>query len=301
MFGLLMILFLILFILTLIKPVKGLFWIPDVNKRSRWFSLLYLLGAFIAMVIGASGPTSEENKHTRYVETKLKKYQINTSSLSDEDKEIIYDSLQNKECLERELDDIRREHKIEPVLMNGDFEFNYYGSNLKASLAYSYDNIEFYYKGGKYQIDSYIDPDARQYNPNDNCTFLMSVNSKLSKIKTKIDQIEKEEGEKLALEKDRAKNAKSAISNTRKCIVGYDWVTPDNVGGAFKFNSDGTYNFSTKMFGGMTVNGNWDVRKPNEIRLKPTYSTTGKLPKRSKVIVDECVVLKVGQTTYIRY
>jgi len=297
-----MILFLILFILTLIKPVKGLFWIPDVNKRSRWFSLLYLLGAFIAMLFGVgSSETSEETRHSWHVEKTLKEYQIDFSLLSEEAKEIIYDSLQNKECVEIKLDDIRRAHKIEPVLMNGDFEFNYYGSNIKASLAYSYDNIEFYYKGGKYQVDSYIDPDAGQYNPNDNCTFLMSVNSKLFSIKKKIDQIEKEESEKLTLKKERAKNAKSAISNTRKCIVGYDWVTADNVGGAFKFNSDGTYNFSTKMFGGMTVNGKWEIRKPNEIRLKPTYSTTGKLPKRSKVIVDECVVLKVGQTTYIRY
>jgi hypothetical protein len=80
MLGLLIILFLILFILTLIKPAKGLFWIPDVNKRSRWFSLLYLLAVIVVVVSFDDGLTDEERDHKRSVKMKLKKHQINTSA-----------------------------------------------------------------------------------------------------------------------------------------------------------------------------------------------------------------------------
>jgi len=36
-------------------------------------------------------------------------------------------------------------------------------------------------------------------------------------------------------------------------LVGYDWVYPDmdNTMGAWKFSSDGTFNYSTTTFGGM--------------------------------------------------
>ena len=183
---LLFILFFILFIITLIKPVKGLFWIPDTNKRSRWFALLYLLAAIIAMLVGASSdmPTEGERNHKRSVKVKLNKHQINTSTLSDEDIEFIYDSLSNKDCVDRKLKDILMKYDIEPILINEDFEFNYYRHTLKASEAFSHD------------------PNATAYDPNNNCSDISYILKKLSKL-------EKEEEKKILAKKlkEERKNA----------------------------------------------------------------------------------------------
>jgi hypothetical protein len=45
---------------------------------------------------------------------------------------------------------------------------------------------------------------------------------------------------------------------TKSCLIGYDWVYPStsNPRGAWKFSSDGTFNSSTTMFGGMSAWGN---------------------------------------------
>lgn len=42
---------------------------------------------------------------------------------------------------------------------------------------------------------------------------------------------------------------------TKKCLVGYDWIYPSssNPTGAWKFSSDGTFNSSTTMFGGIST------------------------------------------------
>jgi hypothetical protein len=172
MSGLFFILFFFLFILTLIKPVKGLFWIPNIKKRSRWFALLYLLIAFIVMLVGASSnmPTEEERDHKRSVKLKLKKYQINTSELSEEDIELIYDSLSNKDCVERKLDDIRKKYDVQPILIDGDFEFNYHGHVLKASEAFSHD------------------PNASAYDPNDNCSDIYGIQTKLAKLEKEVEK-----------------------------------------------------------------------------------------------------------------
>lgn len=201
MLGFIIILLLVLFILTLFKPAKGLFWIPNINKRSRWFSLLYLLAIPLAieLVPASTYISPEERDHKRSVKMKLKKHQINTSALSDEDIEFIYDSLSNKDCVERKLDDIRKKYDVEPILIDGDFEFNYHGHVLKASEAFSHD------------------PNARAYDPNDNCTDLYGIQQKLSTLEKEVEK--KILAKKLKEERKNATTIDIMLSAYRKSVL----------------------------------------------------------------------------------
>ena len=65
------------------------------------------------------------------------------------------------------------------------------------------------------------------------------------------------------------------IEGTKSCLVDYDWVYPSssNPTGAWKFSSDGTFNSSTTMFGGMSTWGNWTVINPGQIKISYTRTT----------------------------
>ena len=50
-------------------------------------------------------------------------------------------------------------------------------------------------------------------------------------------------------------NSTSESQSIEECLVGHDWCQPNysSTTMAWKFASDGTFNYSTTMFGGMSV------------------------------------------------
>jgi hypothetical protein len=88
-----------------------------------------------------------------------------------------------------------------------------------------------------------------------------------------------------------------SIDGTINCLVNYDWVYPSSNSptGAWKFSSDGTFNFSTSR---MTAWGNWKVSSPGKINLNYTRTTVGTIPENKEVTMSDCNKLKVGETMY---
>ena len=80
-------------------------------------------------------------------------------------------------------------------------------------------------------------------------------------------------------------------------LIGYDWVYPDmdNAMGAWKFSSDGTFNYSTTAFGGMTRTGTWKDVGDSKVELDYDDGGTGELE------ITSSTTFKVGSTTYNRY
>tara|TARA_B100001093_G_scaffold512076_1_gene581262 strand:- start:806 stop:1201 length:396 start_codon:yes stop_codon:yes gene_type:complete len=89
---------------------------------------------------------------------------------------------------------------------------------------------------------------------------------------------------------------------TKSCLMDYDWVYPSgtNPTSAFKFSSDGTFNSSTTMFGGMSTWGNWTVISPGNIKLSYTRTTEGIIPADQILTMSSCGSLKVGSTVYAK-
>jgi len=58
-------------------------------------------------------------------------------------------------------------------------------------------------------------------------------------------------------------------NSAKSIIVDYDWCYPNcqNPTAAFKFHSEGTFNYSTIMFGGISRYGSWSDIGNNEIKL----------------------------------
>ena len=85
--------------------------------------------------------------------------------------------------------------------------------------------------------------------------------------------------------------------STEDTLVGYDWVYPDmdNPMGAWKFSSDGTFNYSTTAFGGMTRNGTWEDVGDSKVELDYNDGGSGELE------ITSSTTFKVGSTTYNRY
>jgi hypothetical protein len=90
------------------------------------------------------------------------------------------------------------------------------------------------------------------------------------------------------------------IEGTKSCLVGYDWVYPNssNPTGAWKFSSDGTFNSSTTMFGGMSTWGNWEAISPGKIKITYTRTSEGIIPDGQTLTLSSCSSLKVGSTIY---
>ncbi len=91
-----------------------------------------------------------------------------------------------------------------------------------------------------------------------------------------------------------------SIEGTKTCLVGFDWVYPSgsNPTGAWKFSSDGTFNSSTTMFGGMSTWGNWQVISPGKIQISYTRTSEGIIPDNQILTMSSCGNLKVGSTVY---
>ena len=91
-----------------------------------------------------------------------------------------------------------------------------------------------------------------------------------------------------------------SIEDTKTCLIGYDWVYPSIASptGAWKFSSDGTFNSSTTMFGGMSSWGNWKVISPGKINVSYTRSSEGIIPNDQVLTMSSCGSLKVGSTYY---
>lgn len=94
----------------------------------------------------------------------------------------------------------------------------------------------------------------------------------------------------------------SSISNPISCLTGVDWVYPSasNPTGAWKFSSDGTFNSSTTMFGGMSTWGNWEDLGGGRIKITYTRTTENYLPDSQIIKLNGCNELSVGQTLYIK-
>ena len=92
----------------------------------------------------------------------------------------------------------------------------------------------------------------------------------------------------------------ATIEGTKSCLIGYDWVYPsgNSPTGAWKFSSDGTFNSSTTMFGGMSTWGNWSVTSPGKVKVSYTRTTEGTIPGDQILTMSSCNGLKVGSTFY---
>ena len=90
------------------------------------------------------------------------------------------------------------------------------------------------------------------------------------------------------------------IKGTKTCLIGYDWVYPSSSSpsGAWKFSSDGTFNSSTTMFGGMSTWGNWSVTSPGKVKVSYTRTSEGTIPGDQILTMSSCNGLKVGSTFY---
>ena len=100
-------------------------------------------------------------------------------------------------------------------------------------------------------------------------------------------------------------NRGTEIELTAQDLVGYDWVYPsiDSPLGAWKFNIDGTFNSSQKLFGGSTRIGKWRILEKgkilidyNEIELKGIQ-----LNDKDTLIFNSKSLFRLGSTDYRRY
>jgi hypothetical protein len=92
----------------------------------------------------------------------------------------------------------------------------------------------------------------------------------------------------------------SSIDVTKSCLTKYDWCDPScsNAKAAWKFNNDGSFNYSTTLFGGMSAWGNYSVSSPGKIKINYTRSSEGALPNNQTLTLSSCNRLKVGSTVY---
>ena len=92
----------------------------------------------------------------------------------------------------------------------------------------------------------------------------------------------------------------ATIEGTKSCLIGYDWVYPsgNSPTGAWKFSSDGTFNSSTTMFGGMSTWGNWSVTSPGKVEVSYTRTSERIIPDDQILTMSSCNGLKVGSTLY---
>lgn len=94
----------------------------------------------------------------------------------------------------------------------------------------------------------------------------------------------------------------SESQSIKDCLVGYDWCQPNcsNPTMAWKFSSDGTFNYSTVMFGGMSAWGTWEDIGNNQIEIIYTKTSTGDVLSNKTLSMPDCRSLKVGSTLYKR-
>jgi len=69
---------------------------------------------------------------------------------------------------------------------------------------------------------------------------------------------------------------------------------------AWKFAIDGTFSYSTSMFGGMSTWGTWRDIGSDQIELIYTKTTKGDLLPKKTLTMPDCKSLKIGSTLYKR-
>jgi hypothetical protein len=89
--------------------------------------------------------------------------------------------------------------------------------------------------------------------------------------------------------------------NINDCLISYDWIYPsdDNPLAAWKFNPDKTFNYSTKLLGGMTAWGTWNIISPEQISIHFTKTTENYTPKDDILRIEDCNGFTIGSTRYI--
>jgi hypothetical protein len=99
-----------------------------------------------------------------------------------------------------------------------------------------------------------------------------------------------------------SENSITTVEDTKKCLVNYDWTYPSksNPTSAWKFSSDGTFNYSSTAFGGMSTWGNCVINNPGEIKISYTKTTQGTIPNDQILSLSTCNSLNVGSTVYSR-
>jgi hypothetical protein len=97
-------------------------------------------------------------------------------------------------------------------------------------------------------------------------------------------------------------NSLTTVEGTKKCLVNYDWTyrnrMKSNLTSAWKFSTDGTFNFSTTAFSGMSAWGNWVIINPGQIKISYTKTSEGVMPSDQVLSLLSCNNLKVGSTVY---
>jgi len=83
----------------------------------------------------------------------------------------------------------------------------------------------------------------------------------------------------------------------RILVNDYNWVYPNmsNPVESWKFLSDGTFNYSTIIFGGITRRGRWNDIGNNKVKLSYDFWGKGEL----EIVSD--TIFKVGNRLYHRY
>ena len=93
----------------------------------------------------------------------------------------------------------------------------------------------------------------------------------------------------------------NSVEGTISCLANCDWIYPkSNPFAAWKFNSDGTFNYSTTTFGGMSAWGNWEVSEPGIIKVSYTRTTLGVSPSLQTLKMNSCESLEAGSTIYFK-
>ena len=97
-------------------------------------------------------------------------------------------------------------------------------------------------------------------------------------------------------------NSTSESQSIEECLVGHDWCQPNcsSPTMAWKFASDGTFNYSTTMFGGMSAWGTWKDIGTNQIELIYTKTSTGDILSKKLLSMPDCETIQVGSTIYKR-
>ena len=92
------------------------------------------------------------------------------------------------------------------------------------------------------------------------------------------------------------------VVDINDCLSGYDWCLPDcnNATYAWKFNSDGSFNYSTTLFGGMSAWGNWQDIGNKEIKIVYTRTSTGDVLPDNIISMPSCTSLKIHSSIYYR-
>ena len=101
---------------------------------------------------------------------------------------------------------------------------------------------------------------------------------------------------------DVKSNGNSSDVLINSCLTGYDWCLPscDNPTYAWKFNSNGTFNYSTTLFGGMSAWGNWEDIGNQQIKIVYTRTSTGDILPQNVISMPSCSSLKVYSSIYCR-